>query len=194
MDQLFSPLIERAMRVAARSHREQRRKASDLPYLSHPASVALILLKAGFDDDFLLAAALLHDVVEDTDYTAARLAEEFPPAVVQIVQALSERKTDEQGRKRPWMDRKTEHLRDLAGATVEAKAVMLADKLHNLGCMLLDYEREGESMWGRFNAPKAEVFWYHAAMIDAADCGDPRVARMQQAARAVLERLKTASD
>ena len=60
---LFSPLIERAMRVAACNHRHHHRKSSDLPYITHPAGVALILLRAGFDDEELLAAALLHDVV-----------------------------------------------------------------------------------------------------------------------------------
>lgn len=194
MTELFSPLIERAMRVAARSHRDQHRKATDLPYLSHPASVAMILLRAGYREDALLAAALLHDVIEDTDYPPDELAAEFPADVVQIVQSLSEHKTDDAGVDRPWKIRKLEHLEEIAGASDAAKAVTLADKLHNLGSMLLDLQSQGEAMWDRFNAPKDEVFWYHEAMIDAAGGNDERIASLQSAALAVLAQLRNPAE
>jgi (p)ppGpp synthase/HD superfamily hydrolase len=87
-EELFSPLVERAMRVASCRHRGHNRKDSDLPYISHPASVALILRKAGFNDEQVLAAALLHDVVEDTEYSRESLAAEFPARVVEYVLAL----------------------------------------------------------------------------------------------------------
>ena len=87
----FSPVIERAMRLAVRCHRHQNRKLSDLPYISHPASVALILSQSGFGDEDVLAAALLHDVVEDTDCTLDELSALFPPKVAEYVAALTER-------------------------------------------------------------------------------------------------------
>ena len=75
---LFRPLVERAMRFAAKAHRHHHRKGSDLPYITHPAGAAMLLLKAGIDDDEILAAALLHDVVEDTEHTLEMLAADFP--------------------------------------------------------------------------------------------------------------------
>ena len=189
---LFSPLIERAMRVAARAHRDQCRKATDVPYLSHPTAVALILSRVGFDDDFVLAAALLHDVVEDTEHSLQQLAAEFPREVIDIVSALSERKTDESGAPRPWKDRKMEHIAEIAGASLEAKAVALADKLHNLRCMLLDHETQGEALWERFNAGKQQIVWYHEAMLAATTADEPRIDRLQAECRDVLRRLADA--
>jgi (p)ppGpp synthase/HD superfamily hydrolase len=187
---LFTPLVERAVRIAADGHRRQLRKGSDIPYLAHPAAVALILARAGFHDDDVLAAAFLHDVVEDTEYTIEQLAAEFPPDVVEIVAALSERKTDDGGAKRPWKDRKRDHLAVIRGAPLDAKAVALADKLHNLGTMQMDYREQGESFWTRFNATRSEIVWYHTEMIEAAAADDDRIARLQSACREILDDLR----
>jgi (p)ppGpp synthase/HD superfamily hydrolase len=183
----FSPLVEQAMRVAARAHRHQHRKASDLPYITHPASVALILARAGFTDDAILAAALLHDVVEDTSYTRAALAE-FPPRVVEYVDALSERKLDDSGRKRSWRDRKLDHIDEITRAPLAARAIELADKLHNLGTMLFDLDA-GETLWERFTSSPADMVWYHTEMIAAAAGSDEALAPLANECRELLERL-----
>lgn len=188
-DRLFSPLMERALRVAAVAHRGQLRKSSNVPYLAHPLAVAMILCRAGFDDETVLAAAMLHDVVEDTPTSLHDLAGRFPDAVLRIVDALSENKTDASGAARPWIDRKTEHVEEIAAATTEAKAVVLADKLHNLQSMLHDRDELGEAFWNRFNAGKEQVLWYHRAMLEAAADDDPRVARLQAECRALLQEL-----
>ena len=187
---LHSALVEKAVRIAAVSHRDQLRKATDVPYFAHPAAVALILARCGFDDDSVLAAAFLHDVVEDTDVSIDRLRVDFPPAVIDIVECLSEQKTDETGAKRPWKDRKTDHLDVIRKASPESKAVALADKLHNLSSMRIDFDEQGESLWTRFNATKQEILWYHDAMIEAASHDDPRIRRLQSECRSVLEELR----
>lgn len=189
-DELFSPLVERAMRVAAHCHRLQTRKASDLPYLTHPASVALLLAKAGISDDEILAAALLHDVAEDTDCSLATLAAEFPPKVVELVSALTERKRDDAGQKRTWQERKTEHLEHIASASWEARAIVLSDKLHNLGSMLADLD-VGADLWSRFNAPPDRVLWYHRAMIAAAHQEDVRLNVLAAECTKLVEHLAT---
>lgn len=187
---LFSPLVERAMRIAAQAHRHHHRKGSDLPYLTHPAHAAMILLRAGIDDDEILAAALLHDVVEDTEHTLDMLAVDFPPKVVQLVAAMTERKHDHDGRKRSWQERKDEHLRDIAAEPWEARAIVLADKLHNLGSMLVDFDH-GEDVWSRFNAPPDKILWYHREMIAAASQGEPQLARLAAECTALIEKLAT---
>ena len=92
--------------------------------------MALILIKSGFDAENVIAAALLHDVVEDTGYT------------------LQELVADADVRKRSWQERKQEHLDLIATASVEARAIVLSDKLHNLGTMLYDLEA-GDEIWSR---------------------------------------------
>ncbi len=187
---LTDPLVELAMRVAADAHKDQCRKASSVPYLTHPASVALILAQAGFKSREIIAAALLHDVVEDSDWTIERLARVFPPKVVQIVEEASENKTDTAGQKRPWTDRKREHIEQMKGASFEARAVVLADKLHNLNSMLFDLER-GEPLWDRFNAGREDVLEYHHEIIRAAnDSGQERLASLTAECLAVINRIE----
>ena len=190
MKQLFSSLVERAMRVAAHHHRNHNRKASQLPYISHPCSVSLILMKAEFDDDEIIAAALLHDVVEDTDYSMDELEAEFTTKVAEYVAVLTERKTAGDGSKRSWQDRKDEHLETVAHAPLEARAIVLADKLHNLGTMLYDLE-SGEEVWSRFGAPQETILWYHRAMVKNAAGSDERLNQLAQACCEMLSRLET---
>jgi len=164
---LYSPLVDKAFRVAADAHRTQTRKASGLPYFQHPASVALILSRCGFEDDELLAAAALHDTVEDTDCTVESLTTEFPEAVVKLVLECSETKTDTSGAKIPWRVRKEAHIAIVREASGAARAIVLADKLHNLGSMIFDLER-GDELWSRFNASPDDVIWYHREIVAAA--------------------------
>lgn len=188
--ELISPLVERAMRVAAEQHRLQNRKSTKLPYISHPASVALILQRAGFDDENVLAAALLHDVVEDTGYSLEALRQKFPAKVVEYVMALSERKRDDKGQKRPWIDRKKEHIAHAPTAPLEARAILLADKLHNLFSIVFDLETHGAEVWGRFNAGPRDLLWYHREMVKAASHGDPRLEKLAAACTALIDRLE----
>lgn len=187
---LFSPLVERAMRIAAQAHRHHHRKGSDLPYITHPTHAAMILLRAGIDDDEILAAALLHDVVEDTEHTLEMLAVDFPPKVVQLVAAMTERKHDHDGRKRSWQERKDEHLRHIAAEPWEARAIVLADKLHNLGSMVVDLDC-GADLWSRFNAPPERILWYHREMVAAAEQADSRLSSLATECRLLIDRLAT---
>ncbi len=154
--------LESALRWAAVCHRGQVRKGSDAPYVEHVVGVALILDRLGFDQDVVIAG-LLHDVVEDTDATLDQVEARFGPEVAETVRHSSEIKTDAQGRKRPWIDRKRDHLDALAGAPVAARAVVLADKLHNLISIELDL-CEGRPVWATFHADRAQVLSYYRTM------------------------------
>jgi (p)ppGpp synthase/HD superfamily hydrolase len=186
----FSPLVERAMRVAAQYHQGQTRKASDIPYLTHPASVAAILLKAGFQSEDILAAALLHDVVEDTDLSLEDLANEFPEPVVLFVAALTEEKQTGDGKKIPWKERKLHHIEQIAQAPLQARAIVLADKLHNLGTMVFDLEA-GDELWSRFGARPEEVCWYHRTMIESATQNDEPLFPLSTACINLLDVLES---
>src|SRR5207253_1805696 len=112
-------------------HRGQERRGSGVPYVAHVVAVAMILDRLGFPEPVVIAG-LLHDAVEDTEATPEQVRERFGPEVADLVHHCSEIKTDDQGRKRPWIDRKRDHLEALASAPLAARAILLADKLHNL--------------------------------------------------------------
>jgi (p)ppGpp synthase/HD superfamily hydrolase len=186
---LMTPRLEQALRWAAECHHGQSRKGCGTPYFQHVAAVALILDRAGFDEETVIAG-LLHDVVEDTAATYADVAARFGPAVAETVRHCSEVKDDAQGRKRPWIDRKRDHLAALADASSAARAVVLADKLHNLACIELDL-REARPAWSLFNADRAQVLWYYRATIEACDGDDPRVEHLAHSCRDVLARVES---
>jgi guanosine-3',5'-bis(diphosphate) 3'-pyrophosphohydrolase len=130
-------------------------------------------------------AGLLHDVVEDTPATLEDVEARFGRAVADLVGHCSEVKTDEWGRRRPWIDRKRDHLAALADAPAEARAVILADKLHNLISIEVDL-REGRPVWTEFHAERDQVIWYYHATIDLCDSGDPRLVHLAGRCREVL--------
>ena len=103
----------------------------------------------------------------------------------------SERKTDKQGRKRPWIDRKRDHLADVARATVEARAVMLADKLHNLVSIAVDLS-DGRPVWSLFHADRTQVLWYYREMIDRLGRDAPRLTVLATRCREALAAIEAA--
>ena len=84
----YSHLVQRALTLAARKHTNPR-KGTDIPYITHPVHVALILARHGFDDQ-VLAAAILHDVLEDTETTPDELRNAFGDRILHMVQEVSE--------------------------------------------------------------------------------------------------------
>lgn len=185
---LMTLKLERALRWAATRHIGQERKGSGTPYVEHPMGVAMILDRLGFAEDVVIAG-LLHDVVEDTSATIDEVRKEFGSSVAEVVHFCSEVKLDAKGRKRPWKDRKLEHLEALDRAPVAAHAVVLADKLHNLTSMQLDLQ-EGRAVWPTFNAKRHEVLWYYHTMIDRFGEGDPRLEELAEACREVLREVE----
>jgi guanosine-3',5'-bis(diphosphate) 3'-pyrophosphohydrolase len=185
----MTPRLEKAMRWSALCHLGQTRKGSDIPYFEHAAAVALILDRAGFDEDVVIAG-LLHDVVEDTAATLEDVSARFGPDVREIVRGCSEIKLDAEGRKRPWIDRKRDHLAALVGASATVWAIILADKLHNLTCIDFDLE-ERQPVWSQFNAERSQVLWYYRATIDASPREDLRIVTLAAACRTVLARIES---
>jgi len=142
-----SGLVAEAYRLAADAHEGQRRKDDGTPYITHPVAVAELLHDAGFDDE-VVAAALLHDVVEDTEMDRDEIAERFGDRVAELVGALSEDDGIQD-----YEDRKREHREQVAESGRDAIAIYIADKLSNLRDMRFIYAEEGEAIASRFKAP-----------------------------------------
>jgi (p)ppGpp synthase/HD superfamily hydrolase len=185
---LMSPRLERALRWASQCHEGQVRRGENTPYVAHVVAVAIILDRARFDEDVVIAG-LLHDIVEDTRVTLDDVANRFGKDVAEIVGHCSEAKTDDRGIVRPWVDRKHDHIAALAGAPVTSRAVVLADKLHNLICIELDLVH-GRPVWSQFHARRDQVLWYYHAIIDQCGQDDDRLVPMAEACRQVLSRIE----
>jgi (p)ppGpp synthase/HD superfamily hydrolase len=181
---LLTPRLELALRCAALGHLGQARKASGVPYFQHVVAVAWILERAGFDEDVVIAG-LLHDLVEDTPSTLRDVEQQFGKRVAELVGHCTEVKKDAQGAKRTWIDRKKDHLEALHEAPLEARAVVLADKLHNLISIECDL-RDGRQVWIEFNAPRDQVLWYYDEMITCCAKQDPRLEHLAGCCRQVL--------
>lgn len=158
----YSAVLDRALCLAACAHREQVRKGSSVPYIVHPALAAMILLKYQFPEDAIVAA-ILHDVVEDTEVELATLESTFGSAVARIVAEVSERKQAE-GVKLPWRVRKQEQLERLTQADALTAAVKTADALHNCHSMLRDLNEHGGELWRRFRGSQEEQLWYYTSL------------------------------
>jgi (p)ppGpp synthase/HD superfamily hydrolase len=146
----FSPLVEQAIELSAQWHDRTYRKSRwreepfevpddeylEVPVVSHVTTVAMVVQRAGWDDE-TVAAAFLHDVIEDENRWEARFRYEnltalMGPKVAEIVREVSEDKLDASGRRRPWRDRKIGYIERLRTASDGAVAISVADKLHNL--------------------------------------------------------------
>ncbi|MBW2017581.1 MAG: bifunctional (p)ppGpp synthetase/guanosine-3',5'-bis(diphosphate) 3'-pyrophosphohydrolase [Deltaproteobacteria bacterium] len=152
-------LIELAIELACRAHRDQVRKGTDLPYISHPFGVALLLCRAGCDEE-MIAAGILHDTVEDTRVTLDEIRKTFGNRVGDIVEGCSEPE-----KSRPWEERKAHTIRFLKDAPLDIKIVSCADKLHNLRSIAADRRRVGESVWDRFNRGREKQAWYYLEIL-----------------------------
>lgn len=143
------PVVEYALYVALKAHEGQTRKDSaKTPYIVHPVSVALIVSRYTDSND-VLAASLLHDLLEDTSYTAEQLRREFGPAVLRLVREVSEPRGE-----MSWAMRKEAYLDGLAQVSHPALLIAAADKIANLRAMRSAYLVDGEQLWQRF-APQS---------------------------------------
>lgn len=120
-------LVIRAAMFAADRHCNQRRKGpKGAPYINHPLAVAECLVTAGVEDPDILAAALLHDTVEDTKTSPAEIEELFGPRVASIVAEVTDDKTLLKA------ERKRRQITCASTKSYEAKLVKLSDKICNL--------------------------------------------------------------
>lgn len=153
-----------AFQFAAELHRDQVRKSTKIPYITHLMAVAS-LVGENTDDEDAVIAALLHDAVEDQGgaKTRAIIAERFGERVAQFVDACTD--TDVSP-KPPWKERKQAyiaHLRD-SKTPKEACLISAADKLHNARCIVADLRLHGSSSLEKFNASPEEIRWYYVSV------------------------------
>lgn len=143
-----SPLVRAALEKARTAHEGQVRNGSGgMPYVEHPIRVAALLDEHDYREE-VLAAALLHDVIEDSDLDLDEIREEFGAEVAGLVGALTDDESIDS-----YRERKAEHRERVAAADGEAMAIYGADKLTNSSTLRASYEEEGDAVRGEFKVP-----------------------------------------
>lgn len=158
-------ILNRAIIFATEAHAGQVRKGTTLPYIVHPME-AMSIVATMTDDPEMLAAAVLHDVVEDTTVTTEDVRREFGDRVAALVTADTNTKKDKGD---TWHNRKQAAIGRLSAASYDEKIVALGDKLSNLRAITIDHEKHGEALWKRFNAPNGrdDIAWYYRGLATA---------------------------
>lgn len=165
---LLSWRFDLALQLALGLHRQQVRKGTSIPYISHLLAVCSLVLEAGGDEDQAIAA-LLHDAVEDQGGSATleTIRHLFGDRVATAVESCSDSVVTDAAKKAPWRQRKEKYLAHLQHANEDARLIAAADKLHNVRAVLKDFREMGDQVWSRFNAPKQEQLWYYSALVDS---------------------------
>lgn len=158
-------LVSEAIAFAVKAHDGMRRKKSDAPYILHPMEAAVIV-GTMTDDQNLIAAAALHDVVEDADITIEAIEARFGKRVRELVESETEDKRADLPPESTWRIRKEESLAVLKNTDdIAVLMVWLGDKLANMRSIYRDFKVEGEAMWQRFNQKDAsEQAWYYRSI------------------------------
>jgi (p)ppGpp synthase/HD superfamily hydrolase len=197
----YSDPINHALAFAAKHHDRQVRKGTRLPYLTHPANVAIILTRYGRDEETVVAG-ILHDVIEDCvreNYTREmleqRIGDKFGAAVLDTVLAVTHRNVDDNGNDLSSEERKDDYLQRLATASDAARWVCAADKLHNAGTIVADLKRtiDPGTVWSRFNVGRGgTVRWYRGVYERLRDLGF--TAPIMEELRRVVDLLEEAAN
>ncbi len=161
--------LQRAFSFAAEAHRGQYRKGTQIPYLIHLIRTWGYVSQMTQDSEEQ-AAALLHDVLEDTQVTAFLLREQFGTRITDLVIGESEYKREQRPAGETWKLRKSEticRLKGRLGKEAERSAMRIAfgDKLANLYSMLYEYQQIGDRLWVKFNQKDKQMHrWYYGEM------------------------------
>ena len=164
---LDTDLFDRAAAFALRAHAGTERRGKGFPYIIHPMEAAAIVASETSDPE-LLAAAILHDVVEDTPVTLEEIQRAFGARVASLVAAESDTPVPDVSEHESWYARKQEAIRRLRTASREAKLVALGDKLSNLRAIARDHAQRADGIWELFHVTDREAHeWHYRGLADA---------------------------
>ena len=164
---LDTTLLDRAIVFAVRAHAGTERRGKGFPYIVHRMEAVEIVATMTKDQE-LLAAAVLHDTVEDTDTTVEQIRTEFGDRIASLVASESDIVVDGVNEEDSWHARKQAAIDRLARASHDAKMVALGDKLSNMRAIARDYAQQGDALWNLFHAkdPK-EHEWHYRGLADS---------------------------
>lgn len=164
---LNTVLLDRAIIFAVQAHAGTERRGKGFPYIVHPME-AMEIVATITPDQELLAAAALHDTVEDTDVTVEEIRAQFGDRIASLVAAESDEMPEGVSEEDSWHARKKAAIDRLAAASHDAKIVALGDKLSNMRAIARDYAVKGDELWKIFHAsdPKDHE-WHYRGLADS---------------------------
>lgn len=170
---LDTELLDRAIIFAVHAHHNTERRGKGFPYIVHPMEAVEIVSTITSDQE-LLAAAALHDTIEDTDVTVEDIRREFGDRIADLVHAESDQFTEGVSEEDSWHDRKQAAINRLAATSHDGKIVALGDKLSNMRAIWRDYQIKGDDLWNIFHVKdKASHEWHYrglaASLADLSD-------------------------
>ena len=168
---LDSELLDRAIIFAVKAHHNTERRGKGFPYIVHPMEAVEIVATITPDQE-LLAAAALHDTIEDTDVTVEQIREAFGERVAALVHAESDQINGElfngENEEETWHARKQAAIDRLAAASHDAKIVAMGDKLSNMRAIWRDYQTKGDALWTIFHVKdKASHEWHYRGLAES---------------------------
>jgi len=164
---LDTDLLDKAIIFAVNAHHNTERRGKGFPYIVHPMEAVEIVATITSDQE-LLAAAALHDTIEDTDVTVEDIRRTFGDRIAALVHAESDQFTEGISEEDSWHDRKQAAIDRLAKASHDAKIVAMGDKLSNMRAIWRDYQVKGDALWNIFHAKdKASHEWHYRGLADS---------------------------
>lgn len=159
-----SSFLDRAIEFAVKAHSNTERRGKGFPYIVHPLE-AMEIVATMTPDQELLAAAALHDTIEDTSVTIDDLRREFGDRVATIVEAESDKFLEGIPDEASWHQRKQAAIDRIAAAPFESKIVAMGDKLSNMRAIWRDYQEQGDELWKIFHAKdKKDHEWHYRGL------------------------------
>lgn len=159
--------LDKAIIFAVNAHSGVERRGKEFPYIVHPLEAVTIVATITNDQE-LLAAAALHDVVEDTKYTEEDIRKEFGDRVAKLVASESDIVIEGKSEADSWQERKQYAIDRLKKLDRDGKIVAIGDKLSNARAMLLDYRSLGEDLWKKFHVTDPKLHkWHYEGLLDS---------------------------
>lgn len=165
---LDTTFVDKAIKFAVDAHANTERRGKGFPYVIHVLE-AMEIVASMSNDPELLAAAALHDTVEDTGVTVEEIKSGFGEKVANLVKAESDVIDSSVSETESWRSRKQAAIDRLSSASLEAKMVALGDKLSNMRAIARDYKKSGDKLWEIFHAPggKSDHEWHYRGLAKA---------------------------
>ena len=166
-ESLDTSLLDKAIIYAVKAHAGTERRGKGFPYIVHPMEAVEIVATMTSDQE-LLAAAALHDVVEDTPATVADIRAAFGDRIARLVEEESDKCVEGRSEHAGWHERKQGAISRLAAASRDAKMVALGDKLSNMRAIWRDWLVKGDEIWKIFHVTDpAEHEWHYRGLADS---------------------------
>ena len=163
---MMRDIVSEAIVFSVTAHDGMRRRGSDVPYIVHPMEAAAIV-GSMTDSQDVIAAAVLHDVVEDAGVTLEEIGERFGKRIMELVASETENKREDLPPEDTWRIRKEESIQKLSAADdKEILILWIGDKLSNIRAIYRDYLVEGEAIWNKFHQSDVSAqAWYYRSIL-----------------------------